>query len=120
MTTKRLRMPVKVVEVDFTVDGYEGFKCRRWANPTIGWSKRLESPADEAESRALWLQLFPWWNFVDAEGTEIPHTAEGFDLIPVELWNAMLLRGVEAVKEAAMPANLDSSSSNGAEEPATA
>ena len=116
------KMPVKVLELNFSEDGYEGFKCGRWANPTLGWMKRIDNPepGDEQAARKCWLELFPWWNFVDAEGEEIPHTAEGFDSIPVELWNLMLKRGQEAVREVAMPANLDSSSLNGVEAPATA
>ena len=54
----------------------------------------------------------PEWDFVDEDGNLIPHTAEGFDLIPADLFTAMLRRGNDALKEAALPANLNGSSSN--------
>lgn len=105
------KMPVKAAILDFTEDGYVGFTCKRWLNPTIGALRHLREATKEEESRDGWLALFPEWDFVDEVGNAIPHTPEGFDMIPDELFAAMVRRGMEAVKEAALPRNLNGSSS---------
>lgn len=105
------RMPRKTATLDFTEDGYEGFTCKRWINPPMGLVRRLRESEDEDTARGLWLEIFPDWDFVDDKGKAIPHTVEGFELIPDELFTAMVSRGVAAVKEAALPRNLNGNSS---------
>lgn len=105
------KMPVKIAVLDFTEDGYPGFTCKRRLNATLGMLRRLSEAESEDGAREGWLHLFPEWDFVDEEGAPIPHTPEGFDAIPQDLWQAMVRRGMEAVKEAAMPSPLNGSSS---------
>src|SRR3990167_10646507 len=104
-----LRMPVKVVRLRFDDDGYPSFECDRRLNLPIGVNRELAEAAndsDERRYRALLLQVFPWWNFADTEGAAIPHTVEGFDLVPDDLLMAMMRRGAEALRGAVMPAPL--------------
>jgi len=111
----RLKMPVKVVRLSFDEDGYPGFLCDRRTNLPIGTNRQLSEAAeggDETPYRTLLLEVFPWWNFADTEGNEIPHTAEGFDLIPDDLLVAMFRRGAEALREAVMPVPLGTGSSD--------
>jgi len=105
------KMPIKTVDIDFTEDGYPGFTCKRRLNLSFGLIRRSQEPEDETESRRVLLEIFPEWDFVDEKGKPIPHTVEGFDLIPQELALAMVRRGGQAAREAAMPANLDGNSS---------
>jgi len=110
-----LKMPVKVVRLSFDEDAYEGFLCDRRTNLPIGTNRQLADAADgseEATYRGLLLQVFPWWNFADEDGEPIPHTVEGFDLIPDDLLVAMFRRGAEALREAVMPAPLGTASSD--------
>lgn len=123
MTEAKRTMPIKGPVLKFDDIGYPGFWCRRRLNLSLGFYRRLFESVREGEeetSRSQWLEVFPEWNFVDTKGEPIPHTEEGFDAIPKDLWDAMVERGSAAAKEAAMPVNLDGSSSNGVEEPATA
>jgi hypothetical protein len=110
-------MPVKSRTLLFDDDGYPGFECERRLNLPLGAHRIARSAKTEEDRREFFLQMFSSWNFVDEDGEEIPHTVEGFDKIPDDLWEAMLTRGTEAVKEAAMPKNLDSSSSAEGDEP---
>lgn len=105
------RMPIKTANLDFTEDGYEGFTCKRWINPPMGIVRQLRESEDENAARSLWLKIFPEWDFADERGKPIPHTLAGFDLIPDELFTAMVSRGIAAVKEAALPRNLNGNSS---------
>ena len=110
-----LKMPVKVMRLRFDEDGYPGFECDRRINLPIGTNRQLADAADgseEATYRGLLLQVFPWWNFADEDGEPIPHTVEGFDLIPDDLLVAMFRRGAEALREAVMPAPLGTASSD--------
>jgi hypothetical protein len=110
------KMPVKLARLKFDEEGYEGFECDRRLNLPLGTTRRIREAADEEESRLAMLEVFPEWNFVDEEGEEIPHTVEGFDKLPDDLWAAMVTRGFEALKEAAMPKNLESDSSRAEED----
>jgi len=115
------KMPVKTVTLDFTEDGYPGFTAEARINLPMGLHRRyfeMTTESDEAEVRALLLKLFPSWDFVDDDGGAIPHTAEGFDLIPPDLLGAMQRRRAPALREALMPAPLENSSSS-AESPAS-
>lgn len=114
------KMPVKTALLDFTEDGYEGFTCKRWLNPPMGIVRRLRESQDEDTARTLWLQIFPEWDFVDDKGKAIPHTLDGFDMVPDELFTIMVRRGMEATKEAALPRNLDGNSSEPVAEAVTA
>ena len=105
------KMPVKLATLDFSEDGYPGFHCKRRLNLPMGVARRITEVETEQDSRDALLAVFPEWDFVDEEGNPIPHTAEGFDLIPADLFTAMLRRGNDALKEAALPANLNGSSS---------
>lgn len=116
MPDKPPPMPIKTAELDHTEAGYPGFKSKRWLNVPLGVHRQLREADTEEESRECFLAIFPEWNFVDHEGEAIPHTVEGFDLLPDDLWTDMLTRGLKAVKEAALPANLgDSSSKKGSD-----
>lgn len=108
----RLKMPVKTVTVRFDEDGYAGFRCERRLNLTLGLLRRMQDAEGEEAARAAYLEVFPSWNFCDEVGQEIPHTVEGFDLIPAELFEAMLRRGFEAVKEAALSKKAGETSSS--------
>jgi hypothetical protein len=95
--------------LDFTDVGYPGFTCARRLNLPLGTHRRGLEAQNEEESRAFYLEVFPSWDFVDEDGEPIP--VEAFDLLPLDLWKAMQKRGLEAVKEAALPTPLDESSS---------
>ena len=108
------RMPVKTARLDFTEDGYPDFHADRRLNLPIRINRRLNevaAGADEGEFRALLLEVYPWWDFVDEEGGEIPHTVDGFDALPDDLLTAMLRRGQDAMREAVMPSPLEDTSS---------
>lgn len=115
MSSKR-KMPIKLVTLDFAEDDYEGFTCQRRLNLRMGTINRLLRAETEETSRQCWLEIFPEWDFVDEDGEPIPHTADGIDLIPQDLWNAMLRRGNEAMQEAAMPDPLGGNSSKPGDE----
>lgn len=125
MTTKAeslaLRMPVKCAPLEFDEDGYPGFKAEGRLNLPMGIARGISAVnADSAEdeTRALWLQLFPSWNFCDEAGVVIPHTVEAFDALPADLLTAMFTRRALALREAALPGPLETGSlpaSNGAQ-----
>lgn len=99
--------PAPVIKTDtlkFDADGYPGFECKVWLNPPVKLVTQFHA-ADlpEEESRAIALRFFPSWNFVDSEGTPIPHTIEGCDEIPQDLMYAMVRRRLVAVTEASRP-----------------
>jgi hypothetical protein len=111
--TKR-KMPVKAATLDFAEDGYEGFHCETWMNMPIAYVRRyseISTDSDKDEGDELFLRLFPGWDFVDFDGKSIPHTAKGVSLIPADLGTAMMKRRAEAMRNGAMPAPLEKSSS---------
>lgn len=109
----KLAMPVKTATLDFTDEGYPGFECETWVNPPMREAQRYYALADvdQDEARRILLQFFPSWNFVDADGESIPHNADGFDAMPQELLVAMGRLRNDAIRERAMSAPLERSSS---------
>lgn len=108
-----LRMPVKCAPLEFDDDGYPGFKAEGRLNLPMGVARGIsavDSDSPEDETRALWLQLFPSWNFCDESGEPIPHTVEAFDALPADLLTAMFTRRALALREAALPVPLETSS----------
>lgn len=109
------KMPVKTAKLDFADDGYEGFHCQTWLNIPIADIRRyseVSEDSDKDEANDLFLNLFPSWDFVDFDGKSIPHTSEGADLIPPDLGLAMMKRRTEVMRNGAMPAPLEKSSSD--------
>jgi len=100
-------MPVKTITVDFTEDGYPGFESEVWVNATARTLRPLFESKDPEELTSLFLKHFPKWNFRDFDGKPIPHSADALDDIPPDLVRAMWRRRLEALREAALPANLN-------------
>jgi hypothetical protein len=105
------KMPRRTTVIDFTEDGYPDFHATRWVNAPMRAERAPFEATEEAASREAHLELWPEWDFVDYDGDAIPHTPEGFDEIPAGLFGAMVRRGMEAVREAGMPAPLSAPSS---------
>lgn len=108
------RMPVITHREDFSGIGYEGFECEIRLNLSLAQENAYwlaVKADDEAASRAALLDWFPSWNFVDETGAEIPHTADGFDLISQHLLTHMMHARFRAVKEAGMTGNFEEPSS---------
>ena len=117
-------MPLKTTTLDLSDDGYDGFHVETRLNTPPRLLRRyvglLQGGLDsEDEARAILLEMFPSWDFVDDVGRAIPHTVKGFEEIPADLVGAMLRRRTEALREAAMPAPLGSDSSTTESPPPT-
>jgi hypothetical protein len=105
------RIPLKMVELDFSDDGYPGFKAMARLNIPVRLYDEFEA-GDEERTRAAVLIAFPEWDFVDDDGEKIPHTIEGIGLIPLDLYTAMITRWGEALEgKMAIPPKADDSSS---------
>ena len=114
-----LKMPRKTVMLTFDDVGYPGFQCECWLNIPAAHSQAAlalrngrSKVAEKERATRFWLMLFPAWNFTDFDGTPIPQTAQGIDLIPDDLASAMMAKRAQALRDATMPAPLDGSSSD--------
>lgn len=85
-------MPRKLDPIYFDNDGFPGFIALAWTSAPIALTEQLLKLTDEEEGRKLLLTLIPEWNFTDYLGNPIPHTAEGFDLMPQLLVSRMIGR----------------------------
>lgn len=123
MAPKR-KMPVKTATLDLADEGYEGFHAETRTNTPPRLTKRYiellgGGTGDETEARGLLLEMFPAWDFVDAAGKAIPHTADGFEEIPPDMVLAMLRARTRTIHGTAMPAPLGSESSTTQSPPTT-
>ena len=122
-TMPKRKMPKNVAVLDLSDDGYEGFVTNTWINSSVAFSREYvaasakaiakdASPAEVNRLSDLFLEVFPSWRgFVDWEGKEIPHTRAGIDSIPLDLSEVMWHRRAEALQNGAMPAPLETGSS---------
>jgi hypothetical protein len=96
-------MPCHTVEVDLSDDGYPDFHATARLNVPLRLGDDFRSGLED-RARAAALIIFPKWDFVDEDGKDIPHTAEGIGMIPQDLFVAMLTRWAEALEKwAAVP-----------------
>ncbi len=108
------KMPQRTATLDFADDGYPDFHCETWANISVTYIRRyaaLTPKSNAKEGDALFLMMYPSWDFVDFDGKPIPHTAKGIEMIPVDLGAAMQRRRAEALQNGAMPGPLETGSS---------
>ncbi len=122
MVPKR-KMPKRLVTLDLSDDGFEGFVTEAWVDNPVAFSREYgvavakaaekdASPADVNRATDLFLEVFPSWRgFVDWEGKKIPHTRVAIDSIPLDLSQVMWRRRAEALKNGAMPDPLEDESS---------
>jgi hypothetical protein len=111
------KMPKKLVTLDFSEDGYEGFTCETWVDPPISFTRRMRDWAtldekDGKEAEQIFFHLFPSWDFSDYDGNPIPHTTKGMESIQDGLTTAMWKRRAKAIQNGVMPDPLEESSSN--------
>lgn len=85
-------MPRKLEPIHFDNDGFPGFIAMAWTSAPLMLTDKLMKLTDEQEGRNLLLQLLPEWNFTDYTGAPVPHTPEGFDLLPQLLISRMIGR----------------------------
>ena len=112
------RMPIRTAQVDFTEDGYPGFRATMRTNPPMSVALDFQSE-DMGRIFGAVRVCYPAWDFVDEEGEAIPHDERGTGMIPPDLLNAMISRWGEVLKAtAAIPkANGASSSPTSPPEP---
>lgn len=112
------KMPIKTAQLDLSGDDYEGFTCTTRLNVPMGVARRFFAATgsgdeeSEAQAREAFLAMFPGWDFVDDDGKKIPHTADGVDNLPQEVLVIMLRLRAEKLRNGAMPAPLEESSSD--------
>jgi hypothetical protein len=105
------KIPIRTVELEFSEDGYPGFKATARLNVPVRLYDDFQA-GEEKRTRKAVLMAFPAWDFVDDDGNEIPHTIEGIGAIPLDLYEAMITRWGEALKgKTAIPPKADASSS---------
>lgn len=85
-------MPHKLDPVHLDDAGFPGFIFLAWTSAPLSFTDRLMKIESEVEGRELLLQLIPEWNFVDEQGEPIPHTVDGFNMMPQLLVSQMMTR----------------------------
>jgi hypothetical protein len=85
-------MPRNLDPIYFDDCGFPGFIALAWTSAPLSLTDGLVKIETEAQGRELLLELIPDWNFVTAKGEPIPHTPEGFDLMPQVLVTQMMTR----------------------------
>lgn len=89
------------------LDGkYEGWWFEFDADYTLGQLRDLNAGEEARQFKAL-SEIVTSWNFVSKQGEAVPVSPEGFDLLGVELWQAM----GSAIREQANPPEASSASS---------
>jgi hypothetical protein len=111
-------MPIKTAELDFSEDGYPGFKAVARINAPLRAVIDLQSGELERMRPAI-LATYVSWDFVDEEGEAIPYGSETVEKLPVDLITAMVSRWSDALsgKIVIPKATGDSSSPTSPSEP---
>lgn len=85
-------MPRNIDPIHFDDCGFPGFIALAWTSAPLSLTDQLATIATEIQGRELLLELITDWNFVTEKGEPIPHTPEGFDLMPQVLVTQMMTR----------------------------